>query len=81
MIAGDVVNTAARLQSAAPVEGVLVGEETFAATRGVIGYGPASRSTRRARGAGTGVALSRPRPWASTRHRVPLVGRGRELGR
>jgi class 3 adenylate cyclase len=33
MAAGDVVNTAARLQAAAPVNGVLVGERTFRATR------------------------------------------------
>src|SRR5688500_8007086 len=29
MIAGDVVNTASRLQEAAPVNGILVGEETY----------------------------------------------------
>ena len=33
MAAGDVVNTAARLQSAAPVDGILVGETTYRATR------------------------------------------------
>ena len=33
MAAGDVVNTAARLQAAAPVNGILVGERTFRATR------------------------------------------------
>ena len=38
MAAGDVVNTAARLQAAAPVNGVLVGERTFRATRAVIEY-------------------------------------------
>src|SRR5207248_7459034 len=32
MAAGDVVNTAARLQAAAPVNGVLVGELTYRAT-------------------------------------------------
>ena len=48
MIAGDVVNTASRLQSAAPVGAVLVGEETFAATRGAIEYRPAQPLTRRA---------------------------------
>src|ERR687887_1182231 len=32
MAAGDVVNTAARLQTAAPVNGVLVGEQTWRAT-------------------------------------------------
>src|SRR5574340_853839 len=35
MVAGDVVNTAARLQSAAPVGSVLVGEETYTSTRGI----------------------------------------------
>jgi class 3 adenylate cyclase len=38
MAAGDVVNTAARLQAAAPVNGVLVGERTFRETRAVIEY-------------------------------------------
>ncbi len=38
MVAGDVVNTAARLQSAAPVNGVLVGEATRRATERVIEY-------------------------------------------
>ena len=36
MAAGDVVNTAARLQSAAPVDGILVGEETYRETRKAI---------------------------------------------
>jgi class 3 adenylate cyclase/tetratricopeptide (TPR) repeat protein len=35
---GDVVNTAARLQSAAPVNGILVGEATERTTRHVIAY-------------------------------------------
>jgi class 3 adenylate cyclase len=38
MAAGDVVNSAARLQSVAPVNGILVGERTFRATRQVIQY-------------------------------------------
>src|SRR5213595_2304797 len=38
MAAGDVVNTAARLQTAAPVNGVLVGETTYRATRDLIEY-------------------------------------------
>jgi len=40
MVAGDVVNTAARLQAAAPLNGVVVGEETYLATRSAIGYEP-----------------------------------------
>ncbi|MBA3844423.1 MAG: AAA family ATPase, partial [Actinobacteria bacterium] len=38
MVAGDVVNTAARLQSAAPVNGVIVGEATYRATQQVIEF-------------------------------------------
>jgi class 3 adenylate cyclase len=38
MVTGDVVNTASRLQSAAPVNGVIVGEETYRETRGAIEY-------------------------------------------
>jgi class 3 adenylate cyclase/tetratricopeptide (TPR) repeat protein len=38
MASGDVVNTAARLQTAAPVNGVLVGAATYRATRHVITY-------------------------------------------
>ncbi len=38
MASGDVVNTAARLQSAAPVDGILVGEQTYRATERAIEY-------------------------------------------
>ncbi|MBO0808921.1 MAG: adenylate/guanylate cyclase domain-containing protein, partial [Actinobacteria bacterium] len=40
LVAGDVVNTASRLQGAAPVGGVLVGPGTYAATRQVFDYQP-----------------------------------------
>ena len=38
MVSGDVINTAARLQSAAPPGGVLVGEQTYRATTRAIDY-------------------------------------------
>jgi class 3 adenylate cyclase/tetratricopeptide (TPR) repeat protein len=38
MASGDVVNTTARLQTAAPVNGILVGETTYRATRDLIDY-------------------------------------------
>ena len=38
MASGDVVNTAARLQSAAPVDGILVGEQTYRATERAIEF-------------------------------------------
>ncbi|MDE3189902.1 MAG: AAA family ATPase [Acidobacteriota bacterium] len=47
MVAGDVVNTAARLQQAAPVDGVLVGEVTYRATRDAIEYADADELVAR----------------------------------
>jgi class 3 adenylate cyclase/tetratricopeptide (TPR) repeat protein len=38
MAAGDVMNTAARLQSSAPVDGIVVGEATYRATAHAIEY-------------------------------------------
>jgi class 3 adenylate cyclase len=38
MAAGDVVNTAARLQTSAPVDGILVGETTYRATERAIEF-------------------------------------------
>jgi class 3 adenylate cyclase/tetratricopeptide (TPR) repeat protein len=38
MAAGDVMNTAARLQSAAPRDGILVSDATYLATAAVVGY-------------------------------------------
>ncbi len=40
MVAGDVVNTAARLQTAAPLNGIVVGDATHRATRDAIEYVP-----------------------------------------
>jgi class 3 adenylate cyclase len=40
MVTGDMVNVASRLQTGAPVDGVLVGEATQRATAGAIQYGP-----------------------------------------
>ncbi len=84
MVAGDVVNTAARLQAAAPVNGVLVGETTYRATRDAIGY----RDAPPRAGEGEGPAdrcLEALEPVASfgvdtsERARTPLVGRDGEL--
>ena len=40
LVTGDVVNTAARIQGAAPVGGVAVGEQTYRATERVFEYEP-----------------------------------------
>ena len=84
MVAGDVVNTASRLQQAAPVDGILVGETTYRATERVIEY--SESEPVRAKG------KSEPIPvWEATAARArlgvdvgqrgaaPLVGRGEEL--
>ena len=85
MAAGDVVNTAARLQASAPVNGVLVGERTFRQTRAVIEYRPAAPVA--AKGKREPVAVwealqPRARFGVDVPHQAQtaLVGRERELG-
>ena len=83
MAAGDVVNTAARLQSAAPVNGVLVGETTHRATSHSIKY----REAEAVEAKGKTEPI---RVWEAVearsrfgvdlaQARAPLVGREREL--
>lgn len=84
MAAGDVVNTTARLQAAAPVNGVLVGETTYRATREIVEY--------REHAAVLAKGKTEPVPvWEAVQVRsrlgmdveratLPLVGRMRELG-
>src|SRR5581483_7638799 len=72
-----VVNTAARLQSAAPVNGVLVGEETWRSTRDAIEY--EETEARDAKGKPHPVPV-RPRSTQGERQLGgTFVGRGREL--
>jgi class 3 adenylate cyclase/tetratricopeptide (TPR) repeat protein len=82
MAAGDVVNTAARLQTAAPVNGVLVGEQTWRATRHSIDY--TQRDSVTAKGKSEQLAVweaLQPRsiPTVETVSAAPLVGRTEEL--
>jgi class 3 adenylate cyclase len=82
MIAGDVVNTAARLQTAAPVGGVLVGHETYTATRSAIEYRPASPVAAKGKAEPVRAWLAvRPTTPAGERALtpIPIVGREREL--
>ena len=82
MVAGDVVNTASRLQSAAPTNEILVGEETYFSTRSVIEYRPTGSVEAK------GKALPVP-AWLAVApigpvgersfSRVPMIGRGAEL--
>jgi class 3 adenylate cyclase len=83
MASGDVINTAARLQSAAPVNGILVGETTYRATKEAIDYREAEPVEAKGK--------SEPVPaWEAlearsrlgvdlAEARAPLVGREHEL--
>jgi class 3 adenylate cyclase len=82
MVAGDVVNTASRLQQHAPVGEIVVGEETYRATRAAIGYESVEPVT--AKGKAQPIAVWRAVAAASPtgeRHlsTTPFVGREREL--
>jgi class 3 adenylate cyclase len=85
MASGDVVNTAARLQSAAPVNGIVVDETTYRATRPVIDYEAAQPVE--AKGKAEPILIwtahaAHSRFGVDTAHeaRSELVGRHRELG-
>jgi class 3 adenylate cyclase len=84
MVSGDVVNTAARLQSAAPVNGILVGEATYRATRHVIDYrdAPAVEAKGKSKPVRVWeVVAARPRFGTDVEqtHTSALVGREREV--
>ncbi len=83
MAAGDVVNTAARLQSAAPVNGVLAGETTYRATADVIDYREADPVEAKGKTEPVRVwEAVEPRSRVGTEAvstRAPLVGRKREV--
>ncbi len=83
MIAGDVVNTASRLQGVAPVGSVLVGEETYIATRTAIEYRPAQPLTLKGKQQPVHAWLALHPTTAAGERAVtgaPIVGRERELG-
>src|SRR4249919_69813 len=84
MATGDVVNTAARLQAAAPTNGILVGETTWRATRDQIDY--EARDAVQAKGKSEPIRVwepinARARVGVDLEQKVltPLVGREREL--
>jgi class 3 adenylate cyclase len=82
MVAGDVVNTASRLQSSAPVNGILVGEETYRATRSVISYEPVEALTVKGKREPVRAWLavdSVLMPGLRARKETPFVGRAAEL--
>ena len=85
MASGDVVNTAARLQSGAPINGILVDDMTYRATRHIVDFD--EPQTIEAKGKSTPLAVRRvlevrARFGVDVAHeaRSELVGRERELG-
>ncbi len=85
MASGDVVNTAARLQSAAPVNGILADETTYRATRNTIDYAGAEQVEAKGKADPIQVwtaTAARSRFGVDVAHeaRAELVGRERELG-
>jgi class 3 adenylate cyclase/tetratricopeptide (TPR) repeat protein len=82
MASGDVMNTTARLQSAAPINGILVGEATYLATRETIDYSEAEPIAAKGKAEPVAVWEVRGvRERESTRTpTTPLVGRDAELG-
>ena len=84
MAAGDVVNTAARLQAAAPLNGVLVGGPTYRATADAIVYRDAEPVSAKGKSAPIEVweavqARSRFGVDVSMHSSTDLVGRRRDL--
>jgi class 3 adenylate cyclase len=83
MVAGDVVNTASRLQQHAPVGEIVVGEETYRATRSAIEYEAVEAVTAKGKSAPIqawrAVAASSA-AGARDLSSSPFVGRDREVG-
>jgi class 3 adenylate cyclase len=82
LVAGDVVNTASRLQTAAPTNGILVGQATHRATRGLFEYAEVEALVVKGKRAPVRAwvansASSVPGERASTG--VPMLGRVHEL--
>jgi class 3 adenylate cyclase/tetratricopeptide (TPR) repeat protein len=85
MVAGDMVNTASRLQSVAPPGSVLVGEATHNATAGAIAYEPAADQLLKGKKApvrayrALRVVARRRGAGRSEQLEPPFVGRDAEL--
>ena len=81
---GDVMNTAQRLQSAAPIDAILVDEATYLATRGAIRYGAAEPINARGKARPIVVwqalaPVARPGTDVAQLGGEPLVARAHEL--
>ena len=85
MVAGDLVNTASRLQSVAPPGTVLVGEATMQAATGAIAFEPAGEQLLKGKAApvpayrALRVVARRGGAGRNEQLEAPFVGRGPEL--
>jgi tetratricopeptide (TPR) repeat protein len=85
MVAGDVVNTASRLQGIAPVGGVAVGETTYRSTKDFISYEPLEAVTVKGKPEPVPVwramsARSRFGVDVDIAPKTPFIGRDYDLG-
>src|SRR5512133_3018190 len=81
--AGDVLNTAARIQSAAPKDGILVGRATYLATKDAFEFHEAEPVQAKGKSEAVGVwevVAARDGAAARPRDETVLVGREAELG-
>jgi class 3 adenylate cyclase len=82
MVAGDVINTASRIQTAAPTNSILVGEETYRATRGLFDFEAVEPMRVKGKREPVPVWLAiRPKAEPGERQlsTVPMLGRTHEL--
>jgi tetratricopeptide (TPR) repeat protein len=82
MVAGDLVNSAQRIQSAAPTNTILVGESTYRATRGAIEYRTLEPVLAKGKTAPIVVweaVAARARVVVERMEGAPLIGRDKEL--
>jgi predicted ATPase len=82
MVAGDVVNTASRMQGSAPPDAILVGEETYRATRGAVDYREVEPLTVKGKRESVRAWMAvgvRNDPGERTASTVPMLGRGNEM--
>ena len=82
MVAGDVVNTASRMQTAAPTNAILVGEETYRATRALFEYREVEPLVAKGKRESIRAWLAigaRMSPGERSASRLPMLGRIHEI--